>query len=143
AKVMRYRLARATARPAGSGRTRTAPALIAGLIPQARGPMTTEMRQALTERRDLIEARANAVLDTALTNREPWTRDLGAPPKARQAERRGRRAARVVAADGGRRPSTETSPMAPSPETDAQKRDHSRARAAPRRLAPKTKQPEP
>ncbi len=95
AKVMHYRLARATARPAGSGRTRTAPALIAGLIPHARGPMTTEMRQALTERRDLIEARTDAVLDTALTSREPWRRALGAPPKEQQAVGRWRGGGRV------------------------------------------------
>jgi hypothetical protein len=58
----------ATARPAGSGRTRKAPRLIAGLIPEATGPMSAEMRKALTERRDLIEQRAEAVLDQAVTD---------------------------------------------------------------------------
>lgn len=143
AKVMHYRLARATARPSGSGRTQTAPALIAGLIPQARGPMTDEMRQALTERRDLIENRADAALDTALTDREPWTRTLGTPPKEQRAATRWRRDARIVAAYRDRYQITETSPLGPSPETDAQKLDHSRARAALRRLAPKTKQTKP
>src|SRR5699024_109131 len=35
AAVLHYRVAQATARPAGSGRTRKAPRLIAGLIPEA------------------------------------------------------------------------------------------------------------
>lgn len=143
AKVMHYRLARATARPAGSGRTQTAPALIAGLIPQARGPMTDAMRQALTERRDLIENRADAVLDTALTDREPWTRALGTPPKEQRSAARWRRDARVVAAYRDRYQITETSPLGPSPQTDAQKLDHNRADAAFRRLTPRTKPPEP
>src|SRR5690625_3783433 len=65
AKVMHYRLARATGRPAGSGRTRKPPVLIAGLIPPAHGPMADDMRHALDERQELIEARADAVLDTA------------------------------------------------------------------------------
>jgi len=143
AKVMHYRLARATARPAGSGRTQTAPALIAGLIPQARGPMTAEMRRALTERRDLIETRADAVLDTALTDHEPWTRALGTPPKEQRSAAGWRRDTRIIAAYRDRYQITETSPLGPSPETDGQKLDHSRARAALRRLAPKAKQAEP
>lgn len=44
AKVMYYRLARVTARPDGSGRTRKTPELIAGLVPLAEGTMTAEMR---------------------------------------------------------------------------------------------------
>ena len=51
----------ATGRPAGSGRARKAPRLIAGLIPEATGTMSDELRQALTERRGLIEARAAAL----------------------------------------------------------------------------------
>ncbi|WP_415853453.1 MobF family relaxase, partial [Sinomonas sp. G460-2] len=49
AAVLRHRVALATARTAGSGRTRKAPRLIAGLIPQAGGPMDEEMRRALDE----------------------------------------------------------------------------------------------
>ncbi|WP_336855506.1 hypothetical protein [Sinomonas albida] len=55
AAIIHTRLARATARPAGPGRTRKPPQLIAGLIPRAAGPMTNEMRQALDEREALIE----------------------------------------------------------------------------------------
>ena len=42
ASVLHYRVARATARPAGSGRARKAPRLIVGLIPEATGTMTTQ-----------------------------------------------------------------------------------------------------
>lgn len=143
AKVMHYRLARATARPAGSGRTRKTPALIAGLIPQARGTMTTEMRQALTERQDLIETRADAVLDTAVADGEPWTASLGPAPKDGQAAARWRRDARVVAAYRDRYQVTESNPLGPTPETDVQKVDRSRAQAALRRLAPSTRRREP
>src|SRR5699024_9621989 len=61
--VIHYRVARATARPAGSGRARKAPRLIAGLLPHAGGVHDAEMRAALDEREALIEARADAVLD--------------------------------------------------------------------------------
>ncbi|MDO4259021.1 MAG: hypothetical protein Q4C87_05810 [Actinomycetaceae bacterium] len=44
--VIHHRLTHATTRPAGSGRTRQAPRLIAGLIPEATGPMTPDMQQA-------------------------------------------------------------------------------------------------
>jgi hypothetical protein len=90
----------ATARPAGSGRTRRPPQLIAGLIPRAAGPMTKEMRQALDEREALIELRADAVLDTALTERAPWASRLGSPPTDPADLRARRPQARVVAAYG-------------------------------------------
>lgn len=81
AAILHYRVARATARPAGSGRTRKASRLIAGLIPEATGTMTPEMRRALTERRELIEARAINLLDMALRDGQPWTTALGPEPK--------------------------------------------------------------
>ena len=70
AAVLHYRLSRATARPAGSGRARKAPRLIAGLIPEATGTMSGEFRRALTERLDLIEAPATALLSTALNEKQ-------------------------------------------------------------------------
>jgi hypothetical protein len=49
--------------------------------------MSVELRQALTERRELIEARADALLDTALTEKRGWTAALGTSPKqARSAD---------------------------------------------------------
>lgn len=64
--------------PAGrSRRGGAAPRLIAGLIPEAVGKISDEMRQALTERRELIEARADAVLEEAVAGSAPWVSGLG------------------------------------------------------------------
>lgn len=46
AAVLHWRVARVTERPAGSGRTRREPELIAGLIPEAQGITDADMRQA-------------------------------------------------------------------------------------------------
>lgn len=77
AAVLHARLVRA----AGSGRTHGDSNLIAGLIPAATGPMTAdEMRHTLDERRDLIERRADALLDAAIDSDATWLRTLGQPP---------------------------------------------------------------
>ena len=130
ASVLHHRVARATARPAGSGRTRKAPRLIAGLVPAARGPMTADMRHALDERHRLIEQRATAVLDTALTDQEPWTTRFGAVPEGENEAQAWRREARVVAAYRDRYQITGSRPLGPEPETTAQKIDHARADTA-------------
>ncbi|ACV05706.1 Multifunctional conjugation protein TraI [Kytococcus sedentarius] len=130
ASVLHYRVARATARPAGSGRTHKAPRLIAGLIPSADGPMTDDMRQALDERRELIEARADAVLDTARDAGEAWTRPLGDPPRDPRKTAAWRRHARTVAAYRDRYGITDDTPLGPAPENAAQKIDAARARSA-------------
>ncbi|MCH1882870.1 MobF family relaxase [Agrococcus sp. ARC_14] len=130
AAVLRYRVEQAAARPAGSGRTRKPPRLIAGLLPQAHGVADVEMRAALNEREALIEARADAVLDTALTEAAPWTRALGATPRDRQQVTRWRKAARVVAAYRDRYQVPDDTPLGVPPEMAAQKIDAARARAA-------------
>ena len=140
ASVLHHRVARATARPAGSGRTRKTPRLIAGLIPSADGPMTDDMRQALDERRELIEARVDAVLDTARDAGEAWTRPLGDPPRDPRKATAWRRYARTVAAYRDRYGITGDSPLGPVPDDAAQKIDRARAEAALRQLA---SQPEP
>lgn len=142
AKVLHYRLARATAQTAGSARARVAPRLIAGLIARADGPMTDQMRQALDERHRLIEQRASAVLDTALTDKQPWTRKLGPTPDEEKAARRWRSSARVVAAYRDRYQITDTSPLGPPAQNDAQKVDRARAETALRRLTAKPGRPE-
>ncbi|WP_411720073.1 MobF family relaxase [Mycetocola sp.] len=81
AAVLHARIASVTAREAGVGRSRLKPRLVVGLIPSATGPMDPDMHRALVERRELIEARANAVLDEALLVGAPWTRALGTTPK--------------------------------------------------------------
>src|SRR5699024_5970903 len=90
ASIIHHRLARATARPAGSGRTRRPARLIAGLIPRVDSPVAADMRKALDERRDLVEARTDAVLDAALRDHESWTRPLGTPPTDARGQQRWR-----------------------------------------------------
>jgi len=131
ASVIHARLARATTRPAGSGRTRKAPRMIVGLVPDAGGAMADEMRQALDERRDLIERRADAVLHGALTDNQPWTAKLGVAPKDAKRREAWRRAARTVSAYRDRYQITdERTPFGPAPESTSQKIDAARARAA-------------
>ena len=130
AAVLHYRLSRAAARPSGSGRGRKAPRLIVGLIPEASGTMTEEMRQTLTERRDLIEARATDLLNAALSEGLPWTAELGSEPNDAKQATAWRRMAIVVAAYRDRYGITGTSPLGASPEADAQKIGAARARVA-------------
>ncbi|WP_176387171.1 AAA family ATPase, partial [Leucobacter sp. 7(1)] len=134
ASVLHHRLARATDRPAGSGRTRKAPRLIAGLIPEATGPMSAEMRKALKERRELIQQRAEAVLDQALAERQEWVLALGDTPAEPRAAAAWKRRARTVAAYRDRYGITTRNPLGPAPDTDAQKIDAARAKAALARL---------
>ncbi|MGR6612324.1 MobF family relaxase [Kocuria rhizophila] len=130
AAVLHYRVARAIARPAGAGRARKAPRLIAGLVPEAAGAMPSEMRRALTERRNLIETRAEALLDTALTEKHEWITKLGPPPKQARAAQAWRYTARTVAAYRDRYGITGPAPLGAPAETEAQKLDAARARAA-------------
>lgn len=130
AAVLHHRVAMATARPAGSGRTRKAPRLIAGLVPEATGAMDGDMRQALNERRVLIEARADAVLDRALDKAAPWTAELGPQPAEARKLSTWRRSARVVAAYRDRYQVTEDTALGTQAENVAQKIEAARARAA-------------
>ena len=130
AAVLHHRVATATVRPAGSGRTRKAPRLIAGLIPEATGTMTDDMRRALHERSDLIEVRADAVLDRALDGKEPWTDGLGPLPNDARKLAAWRRSARVVAAYRDRYQITADTSLGAPVENVAQKIDAARARAA-------------
>ena len=130
AAVIHYRVARAAARPAGSGRSRKALRLVAGLIPHADGVLDPEMSEALAEREALIEARADAVLDGALTDKAPWTKALGTPPNDVRRAAAWRRAARVVAAYRDRYRITGDTPFGAPPVSEAQKIDAVRAKSA-------------
>jgi conjugative relaxase-like TrwC/TraI family protein len=77
--VLRYRVRHATAERTGST-GRRAPHLVVGLIPEARGPMSVEMRQALDERATLIRTRTATLAMTALRSNTPWTKSLGISP---------------------------------------------------------------
>ncbi len=130
AAVLHYRLTRATVRPAGSGRTRKMPRLIAGLIPEATGPMTAEMRKALTERRDLIHQRADTLLTRAVIEKQAWTRSLGDEPVDAKTAATWRRHARAIAAYRDRYGITASTPLGPAPDSEAQKIDAARAKTA-------------
>ena len=93
--------------------------------------MTDEMRRALDERRELIEARAEAVLAGALADKAPWTAQLGPEPKGLNQGKAWRRAAAVVAAYRDRYQVTDDrTPLGPAPRTTRQKIDAARACAA-------------
>lgn len=129
ASVLHHRVARATARPAGSGRIRQAPRLIAGLIPHASGITDPEMHQALTECETLIEQRAGTLLTHALDEGEPWTAALGPTPEGAAASR-WRECGRIVAAYRDRYQITDDTPLGPEAGSDAQKIDAARAETA-------------
>jgi conjugative relaxase-like TrwC/TraI family protein len=133
ASVLHARLARATSRPAGSGRTRKPPHMIVGLIPIANGPMSPGMCQALFERQELIEQRAATLFDKAITAREPWTERLGPKPDEPRKQTAWLGAARTVAAYRDRYQITDyQNPLGPElPDvTVKQKIDAARAQAA-------------
>lgn len=141
ASVLHARLAKASARPAGSGRTRKQPRLIAGLIPPADGTMSPEMRQALNARHQLIEQRADALVDQAVDEAADWVQPL-LPKRQNEDMMTGwRRRARVIAAYRDRHQITSTDPLGPVPERTAQKIDYARAHAAVTQLQASVEQP--
>ncbi|TFD79277.1 MobF family relaxase [Cryobacterium fucosi] len=142
AAVLHHRVAAASARPAGSGRARRSPQLIVGLIPEASGPMSDDMRWALDERRDLIEQRGDAVLDTALATGAPWIAELEEVPTGSRQVAAWRSSARVIAAYRDRYGITDSSVLGLPPESVAQKIDRARAEAALRSLAREGQQPD-
>lgn len=130
ASVIHERLARVTARPAGSGRTHKPPLLVAGLIPQATGLMTAEMQAALDERRRLIRERAVAVLNDAITTRAIWVSALGKPPTPALNARVWEHYAQTVAAYRDRYLIDTEDPLGSPATSTAQKIDAARARVA-------------
>lgn len=130
AAVLRHRVAAATARTAGSGRNRKAARLIVGLIPEATGPMADDMRCALDERRDLIEKRADAVLDAAIAESAQWVAALGEEPTETRRATDWRRAARVIAAYRDRHGLQSPQALGDPAEGEAQRIERMRAAAA-------------
>lgn len=128
ATVLGSRIAMAIAHDGGVGRSRRTPRLVVGLIPEAMGPMSAEMRRALDERSDLIQARATAVLNEALISGDKWTRELGGV-RNRLVTAGWREHACTVAAYRDRYAIVSTSALGPAPQTVAQRRDAVRARA--------------
>lgn len=124
--VLAARVARAARKVRGADE----PALIAGLVPEVRGDVPAEVREALDARRDLITARAAALADGAVRTRAPWVRRIGdAPTGAAERERWMRRIA-TVAAYRDRYGITGRNPLGAEGFDLAQRRDADLARAA-------------
>ncbi|MTV27624.1 relaxase domain-containing protein [Nitriliruptoraceae bacterium ZYF776] len=133
AAVLHHRVANATTgAPSEAGRRPSR--LIAGLIPPADGPMTDDLRQALTERAELIEQRAAALAETAVADGAAWTRGLGDPPVDPRRRHAWRRQVSIVAAYRDRYEIDTDSPLGLAPETGtAQHADATRTHLALRR----------
>lgn len=124
--VLAARVARAARKVRGADE----PALIAGLVPEVRGDVPAEVREALDARRDLITARATALADGAVRTRAAWVRRIGdAPTGAAERERWIRRIA-TVAAYRDRYGITSRNPLGAEGVDLAQRRDADLARAA-------------
>lgn len=93
------------------------------------------MQRALVERRELIEARADAVLSAAIADSAPWIAVLAAEPDDQRGSNLWRRAARVIAAYRDKYGVTAATPLAPTLAATTQKVDRARAEAALRVMA--------
>ncbi|MDP9823291.1 conjugative relaxase-like TrwC/TraI family protein [Nocardioides massiliensis] len=131
--VLISRLHHATAQPKRTGRRRTQPNLIVGFIPAATGAMTADHRQALDERRALIEARATALAERAIQARDPWIAAVGPPPQDADRSRAWHDAVRVVAAYRDRYDIAGAHPFGTVPESATQRADRAHAAGALRR----------
>ena len=129
AAVLTARLERAT-RLFGAGRYRRTPRLIVGLIPEATGPMPTEMAEALRQRHQLMEARAAALALSAIQAQHAWTIALGTRPTEVTAGERWDRQVQVVAAYRDRHSITTNTPLGAPADSLNQQREMNRAAAA-------------
>ena len=131
AAVLRYRIETSAGTSPGGLRSRP-PRLIAGLIPEALGPMDDEHRQALDQRKDLIESRARALAEEAVEANAPWMNRLGAEPTDRAQRSRWLAAVSTVAAYRDRYAVTSAQPLGGPARTDAQRSERLRAGQAAR-----------
>ena len=133
AAVLRYRVDQLAATPPRGCRLR--PRLIAGVIPEPLGPMSAEDRQAIDQRKELIESRARALAEDAITSGKPWTRRLVPPAVGAGAHDAWLDAAATVAAYRDRYKVTSDLPVGGSTKNDAQRADRQRAQIALREAA--------
>nr|WP_246057084.1 MobF family relaxase [Nocardioides eburneiflavus] len=114
------------------GKRRAEPRHIVGLIPVADGPMSPQMRAALTERQTLMESRAAALAANAIEAEEPWLERLGIPPATDAARSHWANQVSTTAAYRDRYRVDGRSALGES-RTAAQKRDAAQVRQAIRR----------
>ena len=127
------RLAKLTAARSGGTRPRRRPRYIAGLIPEASGPMPTDMHRALTELQHLIEQRAAVLAGQAVRERQTWVRRFGPPPADPARRAAWEQQVRTIAAYRDRHHITGPDPLGPAPSSQGQRLDHQRADTAARR----------
>jgi hypothetical protein len=128
AAVLRYRVDKLAATPPRGCRLR--PRLIAGLIPEPLGPMSAEDRQAINQRKELIESRARALAEDAITSGKPWTRRLVPRAVGAGSDDVWTDAVATVAAYRDRYKITSDLPVGGSTKNDAQRVDRQRAQIA-------------
>jgi hypothetical protein len=133
AAVLRYRVDKLAATPPRGCRLR--PRLIAGLIPEPLGPMSAEDRQAIDQRKELIESRARAVAEDAVASGEAWVRRLAPRPAGTGPDAAWLGAVTTVAAYRDRYKIISDLPVGGSTKNDAQRADRQRVRIALREAA--------
>ena len=136
AAVLQHRLRLVTS--ANGNRGGAAPAaqpFIAGLVPEAVGEMATAMREALDERKILLEARATALAETAMLERPAWILRMGEPPTSPSTRRPWIAAVATIAAYRDRYQITSNLPLGSSARSEAERVDRARALAAQRHAA--------
>jgi hypothetical protein len=119
------------AKPAHRGLIRPArPAMIVGLVPEATGPLTREMRAALDQRKTLIQDRATAIVQTAIAGREAWLGELGPQPPDQPGAARWWTAAVTTAAYRDRHSLTGPTTLRARPTNTTMSADAARVRQA-------------
>ena len=97
--------------------------------------MSAEDRQAIDERKELIESRARMLAETAIAAGEAWTWRLGGRPGYARDHNRSVDAAMTVAAYRDRYKVTSHLPVGAGADSDAQRADRQRALRAVRDAA--------
>ncbi|WP_372461860.1 MobF family relaxase [Antribacter soli] len=124
AAVLHDRLAHTTACPAVHR-----PRLVAGLVPQALGPLPDDAREALNARAAVIEQRAHNLATRALQDRDAWTRHLPPRPAGGTADHEWKGAVLAVAAYRDKYAITRDTPLGDAPTSLAQRDDARRLNA--------------
>ncbi|MHB1865441.1 MAG: MobF family relaxase [Candidatus Saccharimonadales bacterium] len=132
AAVLQARLAKLTAARSGGTRPRRRTRYLAGLIPQATGPMPADMRRTLSELGDLIEQRTDALTEHAIRNSQPWVASLGPTPSDPSRRAAWQQQLRTIAAYRDRYRLSGTDPLGQAPSSHGQRLDHHRAALAAR-----------
>lgn len=125
AAVLRYRVDKLAAGPPRGCSLH--PRLVAGLIPEPLGMMSNEDRQAITERKHLIETRARGLAEEAAAELPAWMRRLGSQPTDRNGRESWLAEVSVVAAYRERYGIDSALPVGGRSANEAQENDRQRA----------------